>query len=201
ADRPHNRRSRSVRPRRDPEHHRLHVPDRPVRYQISAADASDAALRICLEVHLVLRVWTAAVAVGPEASHVRGGLPGDPVRRDPDAAGDSVGLCLAELCEGAGGSLAVNEVSLARLYVIRLTALLAIYGLFSTVVTLVDHAPSDRGVHKALISGLWLMALFALRYPLKMVPVLLFELIWKTVWLLAFGLPQWWSGTGSPQLR
>ena len=95
----------------------------------------------------------------------------------------------------------MNEVSLARLYVIRLTALLAIYGLFSTVVTLVDHAPSDRGVHKALISGLWLMALFALRYPLKMVPILLFELVWKTVWLLAFGLPQWWSGTGSPQLR
>jgi len=95
----------------------------------------------------------------------------------------------------------VNEVSLARLYVIRLTALLAIYGLFRTVVTLVDHAPSDRGVHKALISGLWVMGFFALRYPLKMVPVLLFELVWKTVWLLAFGLPQWWSGAGSPRLR
>ncbi|MEP7129991.1 MAG: hypothetical protein ABI770_02560 [Sphingomicrobium sp.] len=44
------------------------------------------------------------------------------------------------------------------------------------------------------------MALFALRYPLKMVPVLLFELVWKTVWLLAFSLPQWLSGSGSPRL-
>ena len=58
----------------------------------------------------------------------------------------------------------------------------------------------DRGVHNALISGLWLMAIFAFRYPLKMVPILLFEMIWKTVWLLAFGLPQWWSGVGSPRL-
>ena len=94
----------------------------------------------------------------------------------------------------------MNEVSLARLYVIRLTALLAIYGLFRTVVTLVDHAPSDRGVHKALISGLWVMSLFALRYPLKMVPILLFEMTWKLIWLFSFGLPEWRSGVGSPQL-
>jgi hypothetical protein len=57
-----------------------------------------------------------------------------------------------------------------------------------------------RGVQNALISGLWVMACFALRYPLMMVPILLFEMVWKTVWLLAFGLPQWRAGAGSPQL-
>ena len=93
-----------------------------------------------------------------------------------------------------------EEVSLARLYVIRAVALLGVWGLFVTVQTLVAHAPMDRGVHNALISGLWLMALFTLRYPLKMVTILLFELVWKMVWLLAFGLPQWWSGVGSPRL-
>jgi hypothetical protein len=93
-----------------------------------------------------------------------------------------------------------EEVSLARLYVMRAVALLGVWGLFETVQTLVKHDAMNRGVHKALISGLWVMALFALRYPLKMVPVLLFELVWKTVWLLAFGLPQWWSGMGSPRL-
>lgn len=94
-----------------------------------------------------------------------------------------------------------EEVSLVRLYVMRATALLAIWGLFGTVEALIEHAPMDRGVHKALISGLWVMAFFALRYPLRMVPVLLFEMVWKTVWLFAFGLPQWLSGVGSPQLR
>lgn len=93
-----------------------------------------------------------------------------------------------------------GEVSLARLYVIRAVALLGVWGLFGTVVTLFEHAPLDRGVHKALIAGLWLMAVFAFRYPLKMVPILLFEMLWKTLWLVFFGLPQWWSGVGSPRL-
>jgi hypothetical protein len=93
-----------------------------------------------------------------------------------------------------------EEVSLVRLYVMRAVALLGVWGLFETVQTLVDHDPMDRGVHKALISGLWVMAFFAFRYPLKMIPVLLFELVWKTLWLIFFGLPQWWSGAGSLRL-
>jgi hypothetical protein len=94
-----------------------------------------------------------------------------------------------------------QQVSLGRLYVIRAAALLGIWGLLPTVETLIHHAAADRGVHKALISGLWVMSLFALRYPLKMVPILLFEMTWKLIWLFAFGLREWWSGVGSPQLR
>ena len=93
-----------------------------------------------------------------------------------------------------------HEVTLARLYIMRAIALLGVWGLFGTVQTLFEHAPLDRGVHKALIGGLWLMAVFTIRYPLKMVPVLLFELVWKTTWLIFFGLPQYWSGVGSPRL-
>ena len=93
-----------------------------------------------------------------------------------------------------------HEVSLARLYLMRAVALLGIWGLFATVQTLVAHAPMDRGVHKALIGGLWVMAFLAFRYPLKMVPILLFEMLWKMTWLIFFGLPQWWSGVGSPRL-
>jgi hypothetical protein len=94
-----------------------------------------------------------------------------------------------------------QDVSLARLYAIRAVALLGVYGLFTTVMTLVDHAPDERGMLKAMVSGLWVMALIAIRYPLKMVPILLFELVWKLLWLIFFGLPQWWSGVGSPQLN
>jgi hypothetical protein len=93
-----------------------------------------------------------------------------------------------------------HEVSLLRLYIIRAAAVLGIWGLLPTVETLVRHAAGDRGVHKALISGLWVMSLLALRYPLKMVPILLFEMTWKMIWLFAFGLPEWRSGVGSPQL-
>ncbi len=93
-----------------------------------------------------------------------------------------------------------EEVSLARLYAIRAVGLLGVYGLFTTVMTLVDHAPDERGMLKAMISGLWVMCLITIRYPLKMIPLLLFELVWKLLWLIFFGIPQWWTGVGSPRL-
>jgi hypothetical protein len=93
-----------------------------------------------------------------------------------------------------------EEVSMARLYAIRAVALLGVYGLFTTVMTLVDHAPDERGMLKAMISGLWIMCLITIRYPLKMIPILLFELVWKLLWLFFFGIPQWWTGVGSPRL-
>ena len=94
----------------------------------------------------------------------------------------------------------MSEVSLARLYVIRAAGVLGVVGLYPSVAAIFGHDPMDRGVHKALLGGLWLGALFAIRYPLKMVPILLFEMLWKLVWLVSFGLPQYWSGTGSPRL-
>ena len=92
-----------------------------------------------------------------------------------------------------------QEVSLARLYVMRAVSLLGIFGLFETVAPLVDHVPTERGMLKAMISGLWVMAFFSFRYPLKLLPFFLFEFVWKTLWLIFFGLPQWWSGVGSPR--
>jgi hypothetical protein len=94
-----------------------------------------------------------------------------------------------------------HEVSLARIYAIRAVSLLGVWGLFSTVMSLVDHAPDDRGMIKAMVSGLWVMAIIGIRYPLKMVPILLFELVWKLLWLIFFGIPQWWTGIGSPRLQ
>lgn len=93
-----------------------------------------------------------------------------------------------------------EEVSLARLYAIRAVGLLGVYGLFTTVMTLFDHAPDERGMLKAMVSGLWVMCLITIRYPLKMVPILIFELAWKLLWLIFFGIPQWWIGVGSPRL-
>ena len=93
-----------------------------------------------------------------------------------------------------------EEVSLARLYVLRAVALLGLYALLPTIRRLFEHAPDERGMLTAMVSGLWVMALVTIRYPLKMVPVMLFEFTWKVVWLIFFGLPQWRSGAGSPRL-
>lgn len=88
-----------------------------------------------------------------------------------------------------------DGVSLARLYVLRAMYLLLVVGLGVTILPqLIDHEATARGVIAGVLSGIWLLALLGLRYPLQMLPLLMFELGWKTVWLLLYGLPQWLSG-------
>jgi hypothetical protein len=94
-----------------------------------------------------------------------------------------------------------HEVSLVRLYVIRATALAGAIALGSdNLPALIWPDPMGRGMITAILGGLWVMCLIAIRYPLKMVPILLFEFVWKLIWLLRFGLPQWLAGGGSPRL-
>jgi len=95
--------------------------------------------------------------------------------------------------------MASDEVSLLRLHVLRATYLLLVVGLGATIVPIVvSHELTARGVIPSLLGAVWLLALVGLRYPLQMLPLLMFELAWKTTWLLAFGLPQWSAGRLPP---
>jgi hypothetical protein len=49
-----------------------------------------------------------------------------------------------------------------------------------------------------MLGGFALLAVLGLRYPLKMLPLLFFELLWKSIWVLAFGLPLLLSGQLDP---
>ena len=94
-----------------------------------------------------------------------------------------------------------HEVSLVRLYVMRAGAVLGAVSLGSNnLPDLIWPDPVGRGMITAILGGLCAMALIGIRYPLKMVPVFLFEFTWKFIWLLRFGLPQWMAGTGLPRL-
>ena len=87
------------------------------------------------------------------------------------------------------------EVSLFRLYTLRLCYLIMALGLACVFwPTILHHTPDQaiaRGIQFALFGGLCLTAALGLRYPVKMIPVLIFELTWKAVYLLFFALPLW----------
>ena len=94
-----------------------------------------------------------------------------------------------------------QEVSLVRMYVMRAAALAGVIALATdNLRDLVWPDPVGRGMIICILGGLCIMGLFAIRYPLKMVPIFLFEFTWKFIWLLRFGLPQWLAGGGSPRL-
>jgi hypothetical protein len=87
------------------------------------------------------------------------------------------------------------EVSLFRLYTLRSAYLVMAAGLAVFVWPAVLHHTNElaitAGVRIALLAGLGATAALGLRYPLQMLPILLFELTWKAIYLIAFALPLW----------
>jgi hypothetical protein len=87
---------------------------------------------------------------------------------------------------------ASGEVSLARLYALRATYLLLVVGLGLTVrPQIISHPLSTHSATPCLLGGVSLLALIGLQHPLKMLPLLFFELVWKSLWLLTVALPLW----------
>lgn len=90
------------------------------------------------------------------------------------------------------------EVSTWRLYVLRAGYLIVFVGLllmiWPGIVSHGDDVPHANTALRSLLGGVSLLALIGIRYPLKMIPVLLFELVWKLIWIISFGLPLWRKG-------
>ena len=86
----------------------------------------------------------------------------------------------------------MTEISNFRLYALRATYLLIVLGLGSEIWPLIlSHPLSMHSATSSLLAGVSVMAAIGIRYPLKMLPLLMFELIWKSIWLIAIGYPVW----------
>lgn len=89
----------------------------------------------------------------------------------------------------------MSDVSTFRLYLLRAAYLLVAVGLAFTIwPQLALHEtkwPLWYGVGCSLLAAVSVLAILGIRYPLQMLPVLLFELVWKIIWALAVGLPMW----------
>ena len=89
----------------------------------------------------------------------------------------------------------MSEIGMLRLYLLRGMYLLIGVGLALTVWPLILNPPGTAAnantVIRALLGALAVLSLLGLRYPLKMLPLLLFELLWKLIWVFDFALRMW----------
>lgn len=85
------------------------------------------------------------------------------------------------------------ETSTLRLYLMRGLYLLIAVGLGVEVWPRVLASGRPLGAMDGVAYGFWaalsLLAALGIRYPLKMVPLLLVQLVYKSIWLLAVALP------------
>ena len=88
-----------------------------------------------------------------------------------------------------------KEISTVRLYVMRFVYLLnfVLLGLDVWPVVFRHQGAWDpvKGVAFSFWAALSVLSGLGIRYPLKMVPLLLLQLFYKAVWLLAVALPMW----------
>jgi len=105
---------------------------------------------------------------------------------------------------GEAVSVAKPELPLYRLYLLRVSyALIGVWQGLKTWPAIVHHTHSWdfwHGVGMSFLGALTLLALLGIRYPVRMMPLLLFELAWKLIWVLAAYLPPYLARSVDPAL-
>ena len=87
-----------------------------------------------------------------------------------------------------------TQISLWRLNLLRVGYLVMGVGLAVVKWPLLfDHEPWElkEGTVVCMLVAMSVLALLGLRYPLRMLPILLFEVAWKLTWLGVVALPLW----------
>ena len=87
----------------------------------------------------------------------------------------------------------MQELSRFRINLLRATYLLIAVGLFivmwpGIIMPSSLRADSDTVV-RSLLGAMGLLSLLGVRYPVQMLPLMLFEFAWKVIWIVAFALP------------
>ena len=93
--------------------------------------------------------------------------------------------------------LAMPNVTKVQLYLLRAMYLLIAVGLGLTIwpaiIAPAERVADSHSVIQSILGAFSLLAFVGLRYPLQMLPILIFELVWKTLWVLLYALPVWLS--------
>ena len=96
------------------------------------------------------------------------------------------------------GATPAATLSLPRLYLLRVGYLVLAVGLvvakWPEIISHDGPWPLFEGVETCMLVALSLLSFLGLRYPIKMLPILLFEIGWKFIWAAVVVLPLWISG-------
>lgn len=97
-----------------------------------------------------------------------------------------------------GGATPAHQVPLWRLYSLRAGYLFMAVGLAVTrgplLVTHDRPWPLMESVVVCMLVAQSLLFFVGIRYPVQMLPLLLFETAWKLIWLTVVALPLWTAG-------
>ena len=101
-------------------------------------------------------------------------------------------------------SMAGSDVSTFRLYLLRAMYAFMAVGLaifkWPGILNPPPGLSNTGSIVGSFLGALSLLAVLGIRYPLKMLPLLLFELLWKVMWVLGWGLPLWFTQQLTQQL-
>src|SRR4051794_5875489 len=93
----------------------------------------------------------------------------------------------------------MKDVSAIRILLMRAMYVVLFLGLAINVWPSIAHHRADlprmNGVVLAVMGGIGLVSVLGIRHPVRMIPLLLFELTWKSIWLVAFALPRYLDHT------
>lgn len=106
---------------------------------------------------------------------------------------------------GSTQAFELPRVAMWRIHMLRLGYLLiaVVMGIavWQHILFEMGSWPAPRVIARSMLAALALMCVLGLRYPLQMLPLMLFEMLWKTVAILLVILPAWLDHRMTPELQ
>jgi hypothetical protein len=106
---------------------------------------------------------------------------------------------------GGPSLLNVPEVSTFRLYLLRAMYVFMFVGLAIVKWPAILNPPPGLSyadsVVGSVLGAISLLALLGVRYPIKMLPLLFFEFLWKFIWVVGWGLPPVFAEQLTPEVE
>jgi hypothetical protein len=100
---------------------------------------------------------------------------------------------------GRPSSAPEADLSKTRLIILRALYALIVVGLalfvWPAYLAQLPAPAHYHGVTMTMLAAFSILCAVGIRYPLQMLPILLWELLWKAMWLLLIALPRWTAGT------